>query len=56
MIPDPRGARGLIRGHVISGVHLIQDANSLIGLIAVALVVAYGLRPGSRAMPPCPAG
>jgi hypothetical protein len=27
-------------------VHLVQDANSLIGLVAVALVVAYGLRPG----------
>ena len=29
--------------------HLVQDLNSLIGLIAVVLVVAYGLRPGKAA-------
>ena len=34
-----------ISGHSLTGMHLVQDANSLIGLIAVALVVVYGLRP-----------
>ena len=54
MIPMLEEPVVLIRGHVISGVHLVQDANSLIGLIAVALVVAYGLRagkPGDAAVP-----
>jgi hypothetical protein len=38
-----------INGHLLTGVRLVQDLNSLIGLIAVALVVAYGLRPGNAA-------
>lgn len=38
-----------INGHLVTGVHFVQDLNSLIGLIAVVLVVAYGLRPGSDA-------
>ena len=38
-----------IDGHAIRGPHLMQDLNSLIGLIAVVLVVAYGLRPGKAA-------
>jgi Domain of unknown function (DUF4184) len=52
------GARGLrlfpgleesaveINGHRIAGPHLLQDANSLIGLIIVVTIVLYGLRPG----------
>jgi len=36
-----------IEGHSLKGLQLVQDLNSLIGLIAVALVVAYGLRPGN---------
>jgi len=56
------GARGLrmipaledppvveISGHRVGGVHLLQDANSLIGLIVLIAIVAYGLRPGSAA-------
>ncbi|MGA2398308.1 MAG: DUF4184 family protein [Steroidobacteraceae bacterium] len=38
-----------VSGHVLTGVHLVQDLNSLLGLIAVALVVVYGLRPGKAA-------
>lgn len=53
------GARGLrlfpgledsaveINGHRIAGSHLLQDANSLIGLIIVIVIVLYGLRPGT---------
>jgi hypothetical protein len=43
-----------INGHLLSGVHLVQDLNSLLGLIAVALMVAYGLRPGNAAEAPLP--
>jgi len=38
-----------IDGHEVRGVQLVQDLNSLIGLIAVVLMVAYGLRPGKAA-------
>ena len=38
-----------IEGHTLRGLQLVQDLNSLIGLIAVVLVVAYGLRPGKAA-------
>jgi hypothetical protein len=53
-----QGARGLrlfpgledsaveIKGLRIAGPHLLQDANSLIGLIIVIAIVLYGLRPG----------
>ena len=52
------GARGLrlfpgledsaieISGHRIAGPRLLQDANSLIGLIVVIAIVLYSLRPG----------
>jgi hypothetical protein len=52
------GARGLrlfpgledsaveINGHRIAGPHLLQDANSLIGLIIVIAILLYSLRPG----------
>jgi hypothetical protein len=43
-----------IEGHTLRGLQLMQDLNSLIGLIVVVLVVAYGLRPGKagdRALP-----
>jgi hypothetical protein len=59
------GARGLrlfpgledstveISGHRLAGPHLLQDANSLIGLIVVVAIVLYGLRPGrGTARPP----
>jgi len=59
------GARGLrlfpgledsaveINGHRIAGSHLLQDANSLIGLIIVIAIVLYSLRPGtSEGRPP----
>jgi hypothetical protein len=36
-----------IDGHPVRGLQLVQDLNSLIGLVAVALVIAYGLRPGN---------
>ena len=54
MLPILEEPVARIHGHPLAGVHLIQDANSLIGLIAVALVVAYGLRggkPGDAAAP-----
>jgi hypothetical protein len=38
-----------VNGHLLRGMNLVQDLNSLIGLIAVALVVVYGLRPGNAA-------
>jgi hypothetical protein len=43
-----------INGHLLSGVNLVQDLNSLLGLIAVALMLAWGLRPGNAAEPPLP--
>jgi hypothetical protein len=33
-------------GHRLSGAHLLQDANSVVGLLVVIAVLAYGLRPG----------
>ena len=33
-------------GHRLVGAHLLQDANSVAGLIVVIAIVAYGLRPG----------
>jgi len=38
-----------VNGHLVTGVHLVQDVNSLVGLIAVAVVVVFGLRPGNPA-------
>jgi hypothetical protein len=55
------GARGLrlfpgledsaveISGHRLTGPNLLQDANSLIGMIIVAAIVLYSLRPGRAA-------
>jgi hypothetical protein len=55
------GARGLrlfpgledsaveINGHRLTGSHLLQDANSLIGVIIVVAIVLYSLRPGRAA-------
>jgi hypothetical protein len=55
------GARGLrfipgledsvveINGHHLTGPHLMQDANSLIGMIIVVAIVLYSLRPGRAA-------
>jgi hypothetical protein len=39
----------VIEGHPVTGPALLQDLNSLIGLIVVILVVAYGLRSGKAA-------
>ncbi len=36
-----------IAGHRLVGVRLLQDASSLVGLIVVLAIVAYGLRPGA---------
>jgi len=33
-------------GHRLAGPHLLQDANSVVGLAVVIAIVAYGLRPG----------
>ncbi len=33
-------------GHRLVGAHLLQDANSVVGLLVVVAIVAYGLRPG----------
>jgi hypothetical protein len=38
-----------IIGHRLAGSHLMQDANSLIGVIIVVAIVLYSLRPGRAA-------
>ena len=38
-----------IGGHLLAGARLLQDASSLIGLIAVVIILMYGLRRGSGA-------
>jgi hypothetical protein len=55
------GARGLrlfpgledsaveIEGHRLAGPHMLQDVNSLIGVIIVVAIVLYSLRPGRAA-------
>jgi hypothetical protein len=35
-----------VGGHRLMGTHLLQDANSVAGLIVVIAILAYGLRPG----------
>lgn len=57
------GARGLrllpsleehvveFSGHRLAGAQLLQDSNSLIGLLAVLAVLAYGLRPARGKLP-----
>jgi hypothetical protein len=35
-----------VGGHRLGGTHLLQDANSLAGLLVVIAILAYGLRPG----------
>ncbi len=49
MLPMLEEPVAYIDGHPIRGLRLLQDLNSLIGLIAVVLVLAYGLRPGKAA-------
>jgi len=49
MLPFLEDPVTYIDGHALRGMQLVQDVNSLIGLIAVAAVVAYGLRPGKPA-------
>jgi hypothetical protein len=54
MLPMLQDPVANIDGHVLKGPALLQDLNSLIGLIVVVLVIAYGLRPGKpadRALP-----
>jgi hypothetical protein len=46
MIPALEDPAVEINGHRVAGIHLLQDANSLIGLVIVMAVVAYSLRPG----------
>ena len=46
MLPILEEPVAYIDGHPLGGLRFVQDLNSLIGLIAVFLVVAYGLRPG----------
>lgn len=36
-----------IAGHRLVGTRLLQDASSLVGLVVVLAIVAYGLRPGA---------
>lgn len=47
MIPALDDAVLAIRGHQLAGARLLQDASSLIGLVVVAAILAYGLRPAS---------
>jgi Domain of unknown function (DUF4184) len=49
MLPILEEPVAYIDGHPLGGLRFVQDLNSLIGLIAVFLVVAYGLRPGKAA-------
>jgi hypothetical protein len=35
-----------IGGHHVGGVRLLQDVSSLVGLVVVVAILAYGLRPG----------
>jgi Domain of unknown function (DUF4184) len=49
MLPFLEEPVAYIDGHQVRGLQLVQDLNSLIGLISVVLVVAYGLRPGKAA-------
>ena len=49
MLPILEEPVAYIDGHPLGGLRFVQDLNSLIGLIAVFLVVAYGLRPGRAA-------
>jgi hypothetical protein len=51
MIPALEDPVVQISGHRLTGTHLLQDANSLIGLVIVAAVLAYSLRPGSAIEP-----
>jgi hypothetical protein len=46
MLEDPVAH---IEGRTLRGLQLVQDLNSLIGLVVVVLLVAYGLRPGKAA-------
>jgi hypothetical protein len=46
VLEDPAVELG---GHRLSGAHLLQDANSVVGLLVVLAILAYGLRPGSPA-------
>jgi Domain of unknown function (DUF4184) len=54
MIPLLDEQRVAIGGHHLAGSQLLQDANSLIGLVVVAAILAYGLRRGSGSGAPCP--
>ena len=49
MLPILEEPVAYIDGHPLRGLRLMQDLNSLIGLIVVVLLVAYGLRPGEAA-------
>ncbi len=51
MIPALDEPAVLIGGHHLAGARLLQDASSLIGLIAVVLILMYGLRRGSGVEP-----
>jgi hypothetical protein len=35
-----------VGGHRLVGAHLLQDVNSVVGLVVVVAILAYGLRPG----------
>jgi len=47
MIPALQDPVLQIGGHSVAGVHLVQDVNSLLGLIVVFAFVVYSLRPGN---------
>jgi len=49
MVPALEDSVVDIGGHRVGGAHLLQDANSLIGLVVVIGVLGYGLRPGRDA-------
>lgn len=46
MFPSLEDPAVEVGGHRLAGAHLLQDANSLAGLLVVILILAYGLRPG----------
>jgi hypothetical protein len=41
-------------GHHLAGARLLQDASSLVGLVVVVAILAYGLRPGRGVAPAAP--
>jgi Domain of unknown function (DUF4184) len=46
MFPGLKDPMVEVGGHRLVGVHLLEDVNSVVGLLVVITILAYGLRPG----------